>query len=190
MTKYIVSVQLTHDEYLKLCKIIPNLDTRTYVKTLKSVNINSIFTSKSNIVKPSARYEVSHKSILNQYRIDTTCELTYSELRQLTKLHKGLLEQKLNGYSIIKYFSFADVDLSNRDLSNIKLREGNLSGGNFKNSNLTNCDLSKTNLRGADFTGANLENAKFDIARLGKYQGKDTIFTGANLKGTILENNN
>ena len=75
-------------------------------------------------------------------------------------------------------------------MSNIQLREGNLSGGNFKNSNLTNCDLSRTNLRGADFTGANLENAEFDIERLGKYQGKDTIFTGDNLKGTNLENNN
>jgi uncharacterized protein YjbI with pentapeptide repeats len=128
--------------------------------------------------------------IINQYRIDDTYTLNYHERRQLTKLHKGLLKQKLNGYSIIKYFCFGDVELSNRDLSNIQLREGNLSGGNFKNSNLTNCDLSRTNLRGADFTGANLENAKFDIERLGKYQGKDTIFTGANLKGTILENNN
>jgi uncharacterized protein YjbI with pentapeptide repeats len=189
MTKYTLFVEITHDEYLKLCEIIPTLHTRSHVKTLKINNINRVFTSKSNIVKPSARYEVSDKSILNQYRIDCSYNLSYSEIRQLTKLHKGLLEQKLNGYSIIKYFSFADVDLSNRDLSNIKLREGNLSGGNFKNSNLSNCDLSKTNLRGVDFTGANLENAKFDIARLGKYQGKDTIFTGANLKGTILENN-
>ena len=178
MTRKTILLEVSVDDYVKLCKVLPYLFTRPCIKT-----------SMSNTQKRAPCYEVSDKSILNQYRIDTTCELTYSELRQLTKLHKGILEQKLNGYSIIKYFSFADVDLSNRDLSNIKLREGNLSGGNFKNSNLTNCDLSKTNLRGADFTGANLENAKFNIAYLGKYQGKDTNFTGANLKGTILENN-
>lgn len=145
--------------------------------------------SSNDTSKRLPRYEVSDKSILNQYRIDNTYNLNFSEIRQLTKLHKGILEQKLNGYSVINNFCFENVDLSNRDLHNIKLRQGNLRGGNFKNSNLTNCDFSKTMLWGADFTGADLENAKFDIAYLGKYQGKDTNFTGANLKGTILENN-
>ena len=179
MSKRTMLVELTDNEYINMCKIIPTLKTRSHIKIADVRKIQSL-----------PRYSVLDNHIINQYRIDDTYTLNYHERRQLTKLHKGLLKQKLNGYSIIKYFCFGDVELSNRDLSNIQLREGNLSGGNFKNSNLTNCDLSRTNLRGADFTGANLENAKFDIERLGKYQGKDTIFTGANLKGTILENNN
>jgi hypothetical protein len=178
MTRKTILLEVSVDDYVKLCEVLPYLFTRPCIKT-----------SMSNVQKRAPCYEVSDKSILNQYRIDCSYNLSYSEIRHLTKLHKGILEQKLNGYSVIINFCFVGVDLSNRDLSNIKLREGNLSGGNFKNSNLTNCDLSKTSLRGADFTGANLENAKFGIGYLGKYQGKDTNFTGANLKGTILENN-
>jgi uncharacterized protein YjbI with pentapeptide repeats len=145
---------------------------------------------KIDLSKHSPKYEVLDISILNQYRMDCSNTLSYGERRQLTKLHKGLLEQKLKGYSIIKYFYFPNVDLSNRDLSNITFKDGNLSYGNFKNSNLTNCDFTKTSLREADFTGANLENAKLNINYISNFKCNPINFTGANLKGTILENNN
>ena len=144
---------------------------------------------KIDLSKHSPKYEVLDISILNQYRMDCSNTLSYGERRQLTKLHKGLLEQKLKGYSIIKYFYFPNVDLSNRDLSNITFKDGNLSYGNFKNSNLTNCDFTKTSLREADFTGANLENAKLNINYISNFKCNPINFTGANLKGTILENN-
>lgn len=168
---------------------VENIVTQSVVNVETNI-VNNGVVSTNGTSKRLPRYEISDKSILNQYRIDNTYNLNFSEIRQLTKLHKGILEQKHNGYSVINNFCFENVDLSNRNLTNIKLRQGNLRGANFKNSNLTNCDFSKTMLWGVDFTGANLENAKFDIIYLGKYQGKDTNFTGANLKGTILENNN
>lgn len=151
------------------------------------VNDGVAFVSKSRAVKSSPKYEILHTSILNQYRKDCTNTLSYGERRQLSKLHKGLLEQKLKGYSIIKYFYFPNVDLSNRDLSNITFKDGNLSYGNFKNSNLSNCDFTKTSLREADFTGANLENAKLNINYISNFKCNPINFTGANLKGTILD---
>jgi uncharacterized protein YjbI with pentapeptide repeats len=179
MSKRTMLVELTNSEYISMCKMIPTLETRSHIKISDIRKIQSL-----------PRYSVLDNHILNQYRMDCSNTLSYGERRQLTKLHKGLLEQKLKGYSIIKYFYFPNVDLSNRDLSNITFKDGNLSYGNFKNSNLTNCDFTKTSLREADFTGANLENAKLNINYISNFKCNPINFTGANLKGTILENNN
>ncbi|MBZ8178973.1 MAG: pentapeptide repeat-containing protein [Oscillatoria sp. PMC 1051.18] len=53
-----------------------------------------------------------------------------------------------------------------RDFANVNLSEANLSGINLSGANLSEANLNVVNLSGANLSGANLERAKLNVARL------------------------
>src|SRR5262249_57031145 len=66
------------------------------------------------------------------------------------------------GFTAAQLYSTASYQ--NHDLSEIRLRENNLSGWNFAGQNLADADCYGTTLTGATFTGAEVRGANFSYA--------------------------
>jgi uncharacterized protein YjbI with pentapeptide repeats len=129
---------------------------------------------------------------ISQDAFRAICEVVDLDWQQITELntqhlHKLLIEgpeawnewKRLNpplGYS-----------LDNADLSNLNLRDVDLSGTSLKQANLTGANLENANLSRADLTSANLNGANLKGANLTAAQALSTVFTGATLTGVCLQ---
>lgn len=83
-----------------------------------------------------------------------------------------------------KYKNCAWCNLSDADLSGVRLPGANLSGASLSGANLSGADLSGARLNSADLTGANLAGADLTGANLTGADLRGANLRGANLTGT------
>ncbi|MFO0751995.1 MAG: pentapeptide repeat-containing protein [Thermodesulfovibrionales bacterium] len=85
-----------------------------------------------------------------------------------------------------KYKNCAWCNLSDADLSGVRLPGANLFGTTLSGANLAGADLSGAKLNSADLTGANLAGADLTGANLTGADLRGANLKGANLSGTDL----
>ena len=86
------------------------------------------------------------------------------------------------GYRHLSQENLAEIDLSNRSLSNIDFNKADLSKANFENTSLSGCSFEQANLRGANFKNAQMPGTVLSSAVLA-----EANFEGANLCAAQLD---
>lgn len=105
---------------------------------------------------------------------------TQEELDIIIANHKHWFYEDCEGWENMK------GDLSNADLSDVKLKNADLSNADLRCANLSNADLSNTNLYGVDLRCADLCNANLSNADLRNTDLSDVKLKNANLYSANL----
>ncbi|MEA5571474.1 pentapeptide repeat-containing protein [Calothrix sp. UHCC 0171] len=130
-------------------------------------NLSSLTSSDTSVSTPDvaeAPVETSPPENIITIPADT-------KLQQPTSQPKANLGKNLGG-----------VNLQNKDLRRMNLRQAQMGGANLAKSNLSGVDLSGANMGGANLSQANLTNANLSGADL-----RGANLSGANLKGANLD---
>lgn len=92
-------------------------------------------------------------------------------------------EKKFNGT-----YAGKEIDLSNSDMSGMKIKGANFARANLKGANLKDTDFIKSNLGKADLSGAILNNTLFDACEMSEIKFIKTKFSLVFFDGCTIEN--
>ena len=145
--------------------------------------------------------EIEYKIISRNFDNDT---ISRAEL--ISNLNTKLMDigyrdnKKVYGNDVnpgcsIDYYELMGCDFSNRDLSNLDLKQSNFSGANLSNTNLSNTNLWSSNFTDAilintSFNGADLRGSKFENNKMINTNFDNSLLTNAEIKNSNLSNIN
>lgn len=89
-------------------------------------------------------------------------------------------------YLLVPYGSLQNANITDRDLTNIKLMGADLQGANLTSVRFSGSDLRDANLRGAKLQGVNLESTNLSRANLRQVNLSDAKLNSANLNTANL----
>ncbi|CBN54403.1 MULTISPECIES: pentapeptide repeat-containing protein [Kamptonema] len=88
---------------------------------------------------------------------------------------------KAGAYLLVPYGSLQNANITDRDLTNIKLMGADLQGANLSSVRFSGSDLRDANLSGAKLQGVNLESTNLSRANLRQVNLSDAKLNSANL---------
>ncbi len=130
--------------------------------------------------------EEIHASEKSKAVITALSARTLATLRELDKTHKVLLMRFLGDSGAIKYIPLTGANLSELDLSGLRLRGAQLVEVNLERALLKDTDLPAAHLNNARLSKAKFIYSHLDGANLSGADISCTLFEGVSLYKTIL----